>query len=70
MMVLELVDVSYGFANPDKVLATVAIILESALLEILYFFTHHSPTSILIARLLKQPYFNFLDDNFSNFYKK
>lgn len=32
MMVLELVDVSYSFANPDEMLTTVTIILESALL--------------------------------------
>jgi hypothetical protein len=32
MMILELVDVSYRFANSYEMLATVTVILESALL--------------------------------------
>lgn len=31
MMILELVDVSYGFAYPDEMLATITVVLETAL---------------------------------------
>jgi len=44
MMILELVDMCYGFANFDEVLATIAFILEGGIMGIFFFFTHHSPT--------------------------
>jgi hypothetical protein len=57
MMILELVDVSYGFANPDEMLATITVVLETALRRILCFLTHHLSTSILGARPFDQPIF-------------